>query len=648
MQISTSSAEMATDGVGAAEVTSDGVGTAEVTSDGVGTAEMATDGVGTAEMATDGVGTAEMAIDDADTEERPTDGVPVAAGVDPTQVISDDMDLLAVAATDDEAAATQNTATRTVCRTIDDKTQCFATLKQDLLYGRYCDFTIRVDQGEVRCHKLVLYASSSYFQNIIDSINDQVYSCHESDISKTTVDKVLAWLYYSDVTIDEVCIEELLTAAIRWNLADLFETCAEFVADNISINNACMFYQFSRQHGLIGMEELCSYFIREQYKVLHETKQLETLTLQHFCEIICHDEINVESEQVIIDSILRVLQKRSNIEVLEMCYKNINTFKVITPLLLTNMIIKHTRYYDLLKNNTDVDQKSGVKINPRFWDELLYINNNYNICKYDVFSGRWIKVRSLSNNEVDIYTAVATSYNRIVMVGGESSRSITLSHQGQLVAKIPKLRTQMPRCGVTLACDTIIIVGGQPDIDSESYLNSAWRMGIYMHDRELKELPPMNHSMASPLVVIQKSILYVIGGINSADELSNRRVQTLNLMNASAVWKDCALLPEGGDSTNSGVVIYEEKVAVLTTECCMTYDDVADKWFVERYERQGEELKPVVYKDDICVLVKKDGKHFLKYYNKEHNEWQLIMKCVIPNVLFTGSLMIERRYIFNL
>ena len=625
--------EMATNGATTGEMATNGAATGEMATNGVVNGEMATNGAATGEMATNGAATGEMATNGVANGEMVTDGMTVAAAPPPPA---------AAAAAAHKAAATLHEATCTIGRTLSNKTQeFFATLKQNLDSESHCDFTIRTDEGDVHCHKVVLLASSSYLQKVI---NKNTNSYYEPDIRKATLDKLLAWIYYSDVTIDESCFVELITIAIKWNLIDLYHTSVEFISENLNLDNVCLFYSLSRQHRTNRLGDICSYFIREQYEILHNRKQLEKLTLQHFCEIISYDKINIANEDVIYNSILRVLETRSNNELLTLCYTDTLRFKQITPQYLVDMIMMETRYKIMLQYNKTVDVKKRVGVVPRHWDELLYINSNYDLCKYDVITGKWIKFRELAKSKVDIYTAVATSYHRMVMVGGETSTDITLTEEAQPFGEIPKLPTPMPGCGVIMAGDTIIIVGGQRNINPESYHKSAFWLEV--RHRELKALKPMNYSMASPLMAISKGILYVIGGVNGADDFSSRRVQALNLMHVSNDWKDCGLLPQGCDGTNSGVLVFAEKVMVLTTEYCMTYDAGADKWSVTQYERQGDQLKPMFYRDGICALVKKNGKYCVKFYNDIYNEWKLMIKDV-PNVLFTGSAVIERRYIYN-
>ena len=232
-------AERATDGMTAAKRATDGMTAAKRATDGMTATERATDGMTATERATDGMTAAERGADSMTAAKRGADGI-AAAAVDPAQVTSGDMLLLPVAAVQDATSATPHIAIRTVRRTFNDKAQEFiATLKQHLASGRYCDFTIKTDDGVVRCHKMVLLASSSYFRNII---NENTNSYYEPDIKKATLHKILAWLYHNDVTIEETCIEEMIKVGNKWHLVDLLKICSKFLSDYINVNNVCLFY----------------------------------------------------------------------------------------------------------------------------------------------------------------------------------------------------------------------------------------------------------------------------------------------------------------------------------------------------------------------------------------------------------------------
>ena len=555
-----------------------------------------------------------------------------------------DMVPVDVDATIADADITADIASMTFRRDNEDNSrEFFASLKQHLDSGQHCDFTMKTDQGAVHCHKLVLSASGSLFQNVFDRISRDRHSCGKIAISKVVLGKVLAWLYYSDITIDETCIEELMIVCGKWKLIELLYTCGEYMSNNMNVNNACWFFRLSRENGIWKVAEKCSYFIREHYEFMHNTKQLEKLTLKQFCNIISNEEINVTNENIVYDSILRLLQTRPNIELLSLCYQSVR-LKKLTPRYLISKILNHTRNVQRTDDDMEVELTYEVGIRPRYWDSLLYINKNQNLCEYDTISCKWVKYRSLVNGRVDPYTAITATNNRMVIVGGESSREVTLIEDACSVVKMPELPTQIPGCGVSMAGNYIFIVGGQTDINSASCWNSVYEVWIY--HRKVETLKPMNHGMASPLVATCRGTLYVIGGINSEDKLSNRRVQALDLIDASADWKVCADLPQGCNNTNSGFVIYEYRLLVLTTKYCMTYDDLADSWSVKQYECQGDELKPVVYKNNIWALVKKDGKHCVKCYCRESNEWKIKIDDV-PDVLYTASAMVERSQACN-
>ena len=655
-------ADVTTTDVTTADVTTADVTTANVTTADVTTADVTTTDVTTADVTTADVSTADVtsnndadnSTDKADMVNGTTDIItqsddmalltPDKTGAAPEQTFSVGMNDIAVAKTVNRTDAKAGIATTTIRRMFDDNCHSifFVILRKHLHSGRFCDLSFVIDGSVVRCHKLVISASSLYWREIFDkSDNEQsVYPIRR--ISKIAFNKLLAWFYRCDVTIKETCIAELILAAIAWQVEDLLQACAELISETMNIDNVCWFYHLSVESLMTKAAEKCSYFIREHYELLHNTKQLEKLTGEELWKIVSNDEINVTNENVIFDSIFRLLQPQPDIKLLTQCYRKIR-FNQITPTYLNNQVMRFTSDVPQRRAALDVGMKR-TDAPSRFWDHLLYISIFYDLCKYDVIKGRWTEVREVPNSNVDHCTTIATFGNRMVMVGAESSTDVTLTKAAQLVRKMPKLPTQMALCGVTITEKYIFIVGGQTDINSAPCLYSVYRVSIC--HRKLETLKPMHHGVASPLVLIHREILYVIGGTHNDDEVYSRRVVVLDLMQASGDWKHCEHLPKGCDNTTSGVVMHEGKITVLTTDYCMTYDDVADSWSVEQYECQGDQLKPVVYKDDIWALVKKNGKHCVKYYYKKQKEWKIKIRDV-PDVLYTNSFMIERRYVYD-
>ena len=126
-------------------------------------------------------------------------------------------------------------------------------------------------------------------------------------------------MYNSENIIDDNNVIKLLKISRTWNLDILAKLCVEYMNDNITINNACRFYNFALDNVDQHKSQIINKFIREHFTSLHESGQLRELSLKNFTTITEHDEINVKNEDVIFNSAVQIINQRTSVEDIN-CY----------------------------------------------------------------------------------------------------------------------------------------------------------------------------------------------------------------------------------------------------------------------------------------------------------------------------------------
>ena len=127
---------------------------------------------------------------------------------------------------------------------------------------------------------------------------------------------------------------------ITWNLDILTKLCVEYINDNVTINNACRFYNFALDNVDRHNSQILNKFIREHFTSLHESGQLSELSLKNFTHIIEHDEINVKNEDVIFSSAVEIINQKSSDEDISRCLELIR-FPHTSGDFLVNVVLVH-------------------------------------------------------------------------------------------------------------------------------------------------------------------------------------------------------------------------------------------------------------------------------------------------------------------
>ena len=159
--------------------------------------------------------------------------------------------------------------------------------------------------------------------------------------------------------------------------------------DNITINNACRFYNFALDNVDQHNSQILNKFIREYFTSLHESGQLSELSLMNFTTIIEHDEINVKNEDVIFCCAVQFINQRTSVEDINRCLELIR-FPHTSGDFLVNVVLDHQLMKEPPRDKYlreallyQVNKRSTPEVKPpRYWGKSgIYYIGNFN-CMY--------------------------------------------------------------------------------------------------------------------------------------------------------------------------------------------------------------------------------------------------------------------------
>ena len=204
-------------------------------------------------------------------------------------------------------------------------------------------FVISLLQPE--CHKLVLSSASSYFAQLLCDSENNANNIDVTPLPEHILRTVVAFMYNSEYVIDDHNVIELLKLSGTWNLDILAKLCVVYMNDNITINNACRFYNVALDNVDQHKSRIINEFIREHFTSLYESGQLSELSLKNFINIIEHDEINVKNEDVIFSSAVQIINQRTSVEDINRCLELIRF-----PHTSGDFFVKVIRIHPLMRN----------------------------------------------------------------------------------------------------------------------------------------------------------------------------------------------------------------------------------------------------------------------------------------------------------
>ena len=478
-----------------------------------------------------------------------------------------------------------------------------------------------------------LSSTSSYSsQSLCDSSEHNTNIIDITPLPEHILRTAAAFMHNREYVIDDENAFELLKLSRNWNLDILAKLCETHLTNaDITINNACRFYNFALDNMDQHKSQMVNEFIREHFTSLHESGLLSELSLKNFTAIIEHDEINVKNEDVIFSSAVQIINQQTSVEDINRCLELIR-FPHTSEEFLMKVILGHPLMKEPLGekyiNESIMYQLSKTSIPdvkpPRYWgrSEIYYIGNDrcmyQNVCN----AGDHESVKMMDIPEwVDSRSSVASHRKRMVIVGGWNDgscdkRALLLDIRGSTkVTQLPDLPEPRGLSSIVLFDNNVYVVGDYNK--RRGCLNPVYCLSLRNGAWQKKK--PMPYVVNRPLVIRHQQCIYALGGYNS--DCGHYQYAVLQYNIEEDTWKRCSNMPVACGSLQAGVVVHKGRIKVITVEQCLMYDDHTDTWTVKYYNKLGDSVNAFVRSGQICAAVSNGDKCSMMSYDDVDNVW---------------------------
>ena len=495
-------------------------------------------------------------------------------------------------------------------------------MKQFLTDKKFCDFKLETSDGPINCHRLVLVSSSQYFR---DLLCDETKTSHcASSFDVLVLREVVAFMYNGECLIHCNTVIQMLRLSKEWEIHKLMNVCFKYMKLATNVLTACYFYEIGKQYGNNDLLRFLSFYIREHFLTLHQGGHMFDLSLESLCEIVTEDAINVKSEDIIFRAVTDLADcEYMSSDAKKRCYSLIR-YEHISKNYLKDVVLNHKAMQippqkamisDALTYQSNWQNMSCTKP-ARYWcfSRMVYVDKTSGICVYDESSASWSK----SQNPIrwmDAGSSITTYDKGLVVVGAEnggigSNRISFLEIMGSRYKeeKLQSLHQKVRNTSVVVVAGHVYVMGGV----NKSQGNESSAMFRLNVSKELwRKLQSIPDRPVDFLTIHNHNFIYVLGGAT--------RVQLYDI--ASEKWKRCKDMPHECSKSKCGVVVYRDKVTVVTPDQCMMYDKGHDQWKVNSYPKLGSRVQAMIYKGSIWACVADRTIYTVKHYDLDENIW---------------------------
>ena len=130
-------------------------------------------------------------------------------------------------------------------------------------------------------------------------------------MNKNVLSRIVEFFYTGDIEITIADVTDLLLAATVLQIDCLVEKSYDIVHKLLCIENYESFLQFSRNHDIVKLQKICHTFMCDNFQNFLTTNEVSRLDVELLISIIKEDGCRAESEDMILDAVVKWLQSNS-------------------------------------------------------------------------------------------------------------------------------------------------------------------------------------------------------------------------------------------------------------------------------------------------------------------------------------------------
>ncbi|XP_005860863.1 PREDICTED: kelch repeat and BTB domain-containing protein 8 isoform X3 [Myotis brandtii] len=478
--------------------------------------------------------------------------------------------------------------------------------------GQLTDIVVEVDRGKAfSCHRNVLAAISPYFRSMFTSglTESSQKEVRIVGVEAESMELVLKYAYTSRVVLTEANVQALFTAASIFQIPSIQDQCAKYMISHLDPQNSIGVFIFADHYGHQELGYRSKEYIRKKFLCVTKEQEFLQLTKDQLISILDSDDLNVDREEHVYESIVRWFEYEQNER--EVHLPEIFAKCIRFPLMEDTFIEKIPPQF------AQAIAKSYVEKGP----------SNTNGCTQRL---------GMTASEMIICFDAAHKHS------GKKQTVPCLDIVTGRVFKLCKPPNDLREVGILISPDNdIYIAGGYRPSSSEVSIDHKAENDFWMYDHSTNRWlskPSLLRARIGCKLVYCCGKMYAIGGRVYEGDGRNSLKSVECYDSRENCWTTVCAMPVAMEFHNA--VEYKEKIYVLQGRCLsglVLHERVAGEFFLF-YEPQKDYwgfLTPMtvpriqglaaVYKDSIYYIAGTCGNHqrmfTVEAYDIELNKW---------------------------
>ncbi|KAK2190600.1 hypothetical protein NP493_74g00014 [Ridgeia piscesae] len=493
----------------------------------------------------------------------------------------------------------------------------------------YTDVTLQSDSLNIRCHRIVLAVASDYFRAMFGcGLKESTSDTVQMTMEPGTLTSIVDYIYTGQIELTVDNVDSLVKACDVLRLDGLKAGCEDFMVAQLDLTNCVGFFRCAASYHLQTLQGKAKRLMLAEFKSVAFCDQLKELSCGDFVEFIKDDNVNVDDEDIVFESVLDWIQydienRESSLETilehvrLPFCTSQYlrhvkDRCDMVTPKCHEYLQEALSFQADIVHQHEVTSCRTLPRTNYRKTSCLLVVGGatlsegqNTSIvahkqCQYyNEDTNSW---ESLTDMPRSVGLAYSVCYlGRSLLVTGGYKGNVAMDEcwlydfvTKKWEAMPPLLTGRFNHCSVSLG-DCVYVVGGK-DVD---YKVLASCECLNLKRRQWSSIPDVPEAVCASMVVTHGNSVFVFGG-RDAQKKTSQCSWAFDTMRGS--WSTKSDMTEAcycGAAVTMNNSVY---VVGSFNRMCLRYDFATDTWTqLNRPRQEHGYASAVVWRGRILV-----------------------------------------------
>lgn len=170
-----------------------------------------------------------------------------------------------------------------------------------------CDVTLCVGQQEFKVHRLVLAASSPYFNAMFTNqhLESSLSRVELNEVDPDAFKGLIDFAYSSNLMISEGNVQGLLAAANLLQMTSVVEACCDFLVAQIDVENCLGITAFAEMLSCSQLYQTSWRFVLDNFHDVWRTEEFLAMPTSLLQDLLKSESLYVLSEEEVLECVVR-------------------------------------------------------------------------------------------------------------------------------------------------------------------------------------------------------------------------------------------------------------------------------------------------------------------------------------------------------